>query len=108
MNKKIGRNDPCPCGSGKKSKRCCMQGRNKKQKDIRPQTQSPLSSFSWMEDDGFHCIMPGVAPSPDELERMTKEYQKQIRSSPMWDEMVRRFGKEKAEELLKQCRVKPR
>ena len=22
-NKKIGRNDPCPCGSGKKYKRCC-------------------------------------------------------------------------------------
>lgn len=20
---KVGRNDPCPCGSGKKSKRCC-------------------------------------------------------------------------------------
>ena len=25
--KKIGRNDPCPCGSGKKYKNCC--GRNK-------------------------------------------------------------------------------
>ena len=25
--KKIGRNDPCPCGSGKKYKYCC--GRNK-------------------------------------------------------------------------------
>jgi preprotein translocase subunit SecA len=24
--KKIGRNDPCPCGSGKKYKHCC--GRN--------------------------------------------------------------------------------
>ena len=24
--KKVGRNDPCPCGSGKKYKRCC--GRN--------------------------------------------------------------------------------
>jgi len=23
MNKKIGRNDPCPCGSGKKFKKCC-------------------------------------------------------------------------------------
>ena len=23
-NKKIGRNDPCPCGSGKKFKNCCM------------------------------------------------------------------------------------
>jgi len=107
MNKKIGINYPCPCGSGKKFKRCCMQGQNKEQKDKRPQTQSPLPSFSWMEDDGFHCIMTGVAPSPDELERMTKEYQEQIRSSPMWDEMVRKFGKEKAEELLKQCRVKP-
>ena len=24
MSKKIGRNDPCPCGSGKKYKRCCL------------------------------------------------------------------------------------
>lgn len=24
MNTKIGRNDPCPCGSGKKYKSCCM------------------------------------------------------------------------------------
>jgi hypothetical protein len=23
MKKKIGRNDPCPCGSGKKFKKCC-------------------------------------------------------------------------------------
>lgn len=24
MNEKVGRNDPCPCGSGKKYKSCCM------------------------------------------------------------------------------------
>ncbi|MGE4553381.1 MAG: type I methionyl aminopeptidase [Desulfovibrionaceae bacterium] len=24
MNTKVGRNDPCPCGSGKKYKKCCM------------------------------------------------------------------------------------
>lgn len=23
-NKKVGRNDPCPCGSGKKFKNCCL------------------------------------------------------------------------------------
>ncbi|MBN2379207.1 SEC-C domain-containing protein [candidate division WOR-3 bacterium] len=23
VNKKVGRNDPCPCGSGKKYKKCC-------------------------------------------------------------------------------------
>jgi len=27
MSKKTGRNDPCPCGSGKKSKKCCY-GKN--------------------------------------------------------------------------------
>ena len=25
--KKVGRNEPCPCGSGKKYKNCCMRGR---------------------------------------------------------------------------------
>ena len=23
---KVGRNDPCPCGSGKKHKKCCLVG----------------------------------------------------------------------------------
>jgi len=31
---KVGRNDPCPCGSGKKYKACCMQ--KKQQTDIIP------------------------------------------------------------------------
>ena len=26
QGKKVGRNDPCPCGSGKKYKKCCGQG----------------------------------------------------------------------------------
>ena len=25
MSEKIGRNDPCPCGSGKKYKSCCLK-----------------------------------------------------------------------------------
>ena len=24
VEKKVGRNDPCPCGSGKKHKKCCL------------------------------------------------------------------------------------
>jgi len=27
QSKKLGRNDPCPCGSGKKYKNCCGQGK---------------------------------------------------------------------------------
>ena len=29
IKSKIGRNDPCPCGSGKKYKRCCGEPNNK-------------------------------------------------------------------------------
>ena len=25
VGRKVGRNDPCPCGSGKKFKACCMR-----------------------------------------------------------------------------------
>ncbi|HNU69528.1 MAG TPA: SEC-C metal-binding domain-containing protein, partial [Myxococcota bacterium] len=32
---KTGRNDPCPCGSGKKFKHCCLAGSS------RPETDSP-------------------------------------------------------------------
>jgi hypothetical protein len=26
-NLRVGRNDPCPCGSGEKFKKCCLHGR---------------------------------------------------------------------------------
>lgn len=32
MNQKVGRNDPCPCGSGKKYKKCCEQRLGPKKK----------------------------------------------------------------------------
>jgi hypothetical protein len=39
---------------------------------------------------------------------MTEEYQNKIRNSPIWNQMVKKYGKEKAEELLKQCRAELR
>lgn len=32
MTEKIGRNDPCPCGSGKKYKACCLLKKSAKKK----------------------------------------------------------------------------
>lgn len=60
----------------------------------------------WMDEQGMHAIVPG-SPDADTFERMTELYQQNIRNSPMWDEMVRQFGLEKAEQLLKQCRAQP-
>lgn len=100
MNKDIGRNVPCPCGSGKKYKKCCMQKK--------PSASSDTSalSFSWMDDEGLHLVAPGKPASPEQLEKITKEYQRRIRKSPLWGEMVRKYGKEEAERLLKECRAK--
>ncbi len=32
---KIGRNEPCPCGSGKKYKKCCMQAQQESQENLK-------------------------------------------------------------------------
>ena len=34
-NNKPGRNDPCPCGSGRKYKKCCMNNDNDQQVDLK-------------------------------------------------------------------------
>ncbi|OAQ20023.1 tetratricopeptide repeat protein [Thermosulfurimonas dismutans] len=49
--KKVGRNDPCPCGSGKKYKKCCM----KKQEVAREKqsAQSPEEKRAFRLYEGF-------------------------------------------------------
>jgi hypothetical protein len=37
-------------------------------------------------------------------EVLTRNFQKEIRNSEMWPQMVAEFGEEKAEALLKQCK----
>jgi hypothetical protein len=96
MNHKIGRNDPCPCGSGQKYKKCCM---------LNNYSESPST---WIDEEGMHVISQGSKPTNSKIEQMTKEYQNKIRNSPLWDEMVNEFGKEKAEELLKKCKAEVR
>ena len=34
VSMKVGRNDPCPCGSGKKYKACCLEQRQQEQSGI--------------------------------------------------------------------------
>ena len=72
MYKEVGRNSPCPCGSGKKFKKCCML-----KNDLSP-------SFSWMDKDGIHFMVDGEEPTVWQYRKLTEEYQKQIRHSPIW------------------------
>jgi hypothetical protein len=98
MNHRIGRNDPCPCGSGKKYKKCCLGSEDAPQKE----------SATWMDEEGMHVVSKGQRPSIEEQERMTKAYQQKIRKSPLWKQMVRDYGQEQAEEMLKAFQVEVR
>lgn len=64
--------------------------------------------MSWWADDGLHTVTPGLPPSSEELEEMTRVFQEKLRSSPLWDELVNRYGEEKAEEAIEGCRVEVR
>jgi hypothetical protein len=51
-NNKIGRNDSCPCGSGKKYKKCCLKEDQKKEQAqiVQPATQTELASKKVREE----------------------------------------------------------
>ncbi len=73
---------------------------------IRKKKRRPdLPGVSWTEEDGLHVMMPGASPGEADMAELTRRYQENIRKSALWDEMVQRFGKEKAEQLLREFRV---
>jgi hypothetical protein len=45
-----GRNDPCPCGSGKKYKRCCMARREEESRQGRDQVAGLGRAIGWLFD----------------------------------------------------------
>ncbi|MBU4444219.1 MAG: hypothetical protein L6422_04565 [Candidatus Marinimicrobia bacterium] len=52
--------------------------------------------------------MPGKPPSPEMMDKMSKKFQENVRNSPLWDEIVSKYGLKKAEELLKEFRAELR
>ena len=55
--------------------------------------------------DELHAFIPGNKPSERQLEIMTKKFQEDIRNSPVFDEMVLKFGREQANKLLKEFKI---
>lgn len=51
MATKIGRNDPCHCGSGKKYKRCCLEEDQEGERLVRAATAAALAEEQAEEDE---------------------------------------------------------
>jgi hypothetical protein len=82
--------------------------KNRKRRKRKNSEESSRLASSWLDADGLHAFVPGVAPSPEALRQATRLYQKGIRNSPLWNEMVRQFGEKEAERLLLEFRVEVR
>lgn len=44
-------------------------------------------------------------PDKGIADKMTKNFQKELRNSEIWDQMVAEFGEEKAKQLLQECKA---
>lgn len=71
-NKKTGRNDPCPCGSGKKYKQCCLKKKTAEDA-IKVETMLRL----------LYCFVEGVEGSSivitkRTLDRMPKDWAERL------------------------------
>jgi hypothetical protein len=82
-----------------------MMGKKARIKRERGKGESLPDPF-WEDAEGIHTsfLVPGEPP-PDAAERMSVEFQKRIRNSPIWQQMVDQFGEAEAERLLKQCKA---
>jgi len=77
---------------------------------LAPQQAEPAQAppLVWADHEGLHTLVPGEAPSPDQLEVLTRAYQEKIRHSPHWSQIVAQLGPDAAERLLEQCRFELR
>jgi hypothetical protein len=60
----------------------------------------------WNSEEGVHALELGQPPMATQVAAMTTAYQERIRKSPLWNQIVKEFGEQKAAEMLKEFTVK--
>jgi len=60
MNHKTGRNDPCPCGSGKKFKQCCLANEQALANTETPYAGAVERAVDWLMSKHRHAVMDAI------------------------------------------------
>ena len=55
--------------------------------------------------DELHAFVPAIGPKGKFLDLFQYYFKKELRNSPIWDQMVSQYGIDKAEELLKDINI---
>ncbi|HLH24108.1 MAG TPA: SEC-C domain-containing protein [Chloroflexota bacterium] len=71
MAKAPGRNAPCPCGSGRKYKNCCLPADEARERQARAAATAPSTVSVWdvpdeADDDLDDDLLPPLGPPPDD------------------------------------------
>jgi hypothetical protein len=81
------------------------KNKRKRQQHKNPAPPKLPSGMSWMDKERLHALLPGEPPSAEMMAVFNDNFRKELRNSPLWDEMVEKFGAEEAEKLLKQVKI---
>lgn len=77
MNSKIGRNDPCPCGSGKKYKQCCLNSAHESHSTRKAHEGAIERAIEWLMSRHRPAVSEAIADiifddlSEEEVEALT-------------------------------------
>ena len=106
--RKTGRNDPCPCGSGKKYKRCCLALHTSagytqiERLEVRIRLHTFAGSDNWSEamDDAIRIYRGQFADALEDLADDLREHSEQTFSSWFWFDYRSRDGRRIVERFL--------
>jgi SEC-C motif len=65
-HRKVGRNDPCPCGSGKKFKMCCLNSESLNNPSLGPQQADPARSALEPAEGAIREYDPSIEPHSEQ------------------------------------------
>ena len=82
--------------------------RKKSKHRNRADSNLPLGTLSWMDEEGVHAVFPGEPPPKGFFDLLTENFQRELRNSSLWDKMVEQCGEEEAQKLLEQGRAELR
>jgi len=73
----IGRNDPCPCGSGKKYKKCCLAKEEAAAAEVRGEQSAITTALDWLDqhypDAAGAAVSRGFLGDPGDKRRVALE-----------------------------------
>jgi SEC-C motif len=87
---KAGRNDPCPCGSGKKYKKCCL-AQDQSASETQPTRLSPPTSVSGSPGADSLRTKSGAPGSSNESARVSKAPERPSPADPATERADRRW-----------------